>query len=149
MPLTRHRKNRLSKYIIKPRVKLVTISVPEALIHHTTGGYLRKAHTFVRKIYGQITLRRYKQGTSIEMRLNPPKFNNSGLPKGINDGMFNTSRDLNWYHIFKSIKNDVNQRRNSRMHQSMKKKGISLNPVITIKQVYIQIAKQKRLRKVA
>lgn len=100
MPLTRHRTNRPKKYHVQQTVKLVTVSVPEVIIHHTTGGYLRKAHEFVKKVYGQIVIRNLTEYEKLPFNLGTYRGVERRL-KPLNSGHYNTRGDLTFAEAFK------------------------------------------------
>lgn len=80
---------RKSKMIIIPTVKYVTVNVP--MMHHNANGgtgfgYTTRAHTFIKKVFGQITRRRFASA------VNPKwSFKYIGRMKRLNKGTYTRS----------------------------------------------------------
>lgn len=83
---------RKSKMIVIPTVKNVTVNVPK--MHHNAGrgtglGYITKAHNFVKKVFGQITFKRFVARVKPEFT-----FAHIGRMKKLNKGVYTRSEIL-------------------------------------------------------
>lgn len=57
--MPRSKRPRVSKVIIMPTLRTVKVDVPVKYGQHASSSFMTKAHSFIKKVYGQLTLRNY------------------------------------------------------------------------------------------
>lgn len=77
----------MSKVIVMPTLKQVKVAVPDYHGQHASSSFFRKAHTYIKSIYGQITMRRYYKDT-IGGIFSATKIDYTGRMKPLDEGTY-------------------------------------------------------------
>jgi hypothetical protein len=85
--MPRSKRPRVSKVIIMPTLKFKKVAVPKGMSSHSSASYVSKAHTFIKRVYGQLTRPRYRTSGAEDI-FKPKSFKYIGRMKRLNEGMY-------------------------------------------------------------
>lgn len=83
--MPRSKRPRVSKVVIMPTLKFVKVQVPEGKSSHKSATFVSKAHTFIKRVFGQTTARRYKASDILREE---PRWKYIGRMKRLDEGMY-------------------------------------------------------------